>query len=227
MATRLQVLNFGLSLDGFGAGSDQDAEHPLGVGGEVLHEWAFATRHFRSMVGDAGGEDGVDDEKFAAGFANVGAWIIGRNMFGPIRGAWGDNDWQGWWGTEPPFRCPVFVLTHHPRPTVTLKGGSSFHFVTDGLQACLDRAKDAAAGKDVRLGGGVDVIRQYLEARLVDDLHLAIAPILQGRGEALYAGLNLRSLGYVVTRTERGARAIHVTIERSKTMSIGWAPIML
>ena len=173
--SRLRVASFSVSLDGYGAGPNQSTQNPLGVGGETLHEWLVATRMFRELYGNEGGSTGVDDEFARRGFENVGAWIIGRNMFGPVRGPWPDENWQGWWGDEPPYRCDVFVLSHHARKPLTLKGGTTFHFATDGIEKALERARKAAGGKDVRLGGGVSVIRQYLRARLIDELHLACA----------------------------------------------------
>jgi dihydrofolate reductase len=184
---KLCVRAFGVSLDGFGCGPDQSQEHPMGVGGHVLHEWFFPTRTFREMTGQDGGTTGIDDEFAKAGFENIGAWILGRNMFGPVRGGWGDESWQGWWGDEPPYHVPVFVLTHHSRKDLPMKGGTTFHFVTGGIHEALSRAKEAAGGKDVRVGGGASTIRQYLEAKLLDELHLAVAPTLMGSGENLLA----------------------------------------
>ena len=172
--SRLRVQSFGVSLDGFGAGPNQDLQNPLGVGGPELMEWFFHTRFWRAMHQQEGGETGIDHAMAEQGFANIGAWILGRNMFGPVRGPWPDESWKGWWGDEPPYHVPVYVLTHHPRSPVTMKGGTTFHFVTDGIQSALDRAKAAAAGRDVRLGGGVATIRQYLRAGLIDELHLAV-----------------------------------------------------
>jgi len=212
---RLRVSNFGLSLDGYGAGPGQDLEHPLGVGGEAVHAWAFGTRGFNAMHGQPGGETGVDDDIFAEGFDHVGAWIIGRNMFGPDRGPWGSDPWRGWWGENPPFHVPVFVLTRYAREPLALDGGNTFHFVTDGPQAALARALEAADGKDVRLGGGLATIRQYLQAGLIDELHLALAPTLLGRGESLFESLDAAALGYRCHRTVPGAGATHVYISRT------------
>ena len=212
--TRLRVCSFSISLDGYGAGPDQALEHPLGRGGHALHEWAFATRTFRAMFGLDGGSTGTDEEFAARGFHNLGAWILGRNMFGPIRGPWPDDAWRGWWGDEPPYHVPVFVLTHHPRESITMQGGTTFHFVTDGIHAALKAAQQAAGGRDVRLGGGVATIRQYLRAGLVDELHLAIAPVLLGAGEALFAGLDLPQLGYRCTEHVPTASAMHVVLSR-------------
>ncbi len=213
--SRLRVQSFALSLDGYGAGPNQDVDHPLGVGGRALHEWAFATRTFQKMFGGDGGSTGIDEDFAAAGFANVGAWILGRNMFGPIRGPWPDEAWKGWWGDNPPYHVPVFVLTHHPRATITMKGGTSFHFVTDGIQAALKRATEAADGRDVRLGGGVATIQQYLRAGLIDELHLAIAPVLLGSGERLFADLDALRLGYGCIRQVPAPSVMHVVLARS------------
>ena len=183
---KLRVHNFAISLDGYGAGPDQSEEHPLGVGGDRLHEWAYGTRAFRQAHGMEGGDEGPDDDVVALGEAGIGATIMGRNMFGPVRGPWGDEQWTGWWGDEPPFHHPVFVLTNHARPPLTMQGGTTFHFVTDGIEAALERAVEAAGGQDVRLGGGAATIRQYLAAGLVDELHVAVVPILLGGGERLF-----------------------------------------
>src|SRR6201985_59653 len=184
--SRVRVQSFSLSLDGFGAGPAQDLEHPLGVGGEGVFGWAHSTRTFRRKVfGQEGGTTGVDDQFAARGFENLGAWILGRNMFGPVRGAWPDDSWKGWWGDEPPYHCDVFVLTHHARAPITMKGGTVFHFVTDGIEAALQRARQAAGAKDIRLGGGVATVKQYLRAGLLDELHVAIVPAALGSGENL------------------------------------------
>ncbi len=212
--SRLRVHCFSVSADGYGAGPDQTLENPLGRGGMELHRWAFATRSFRAMHGGEGGDTGTDDDFIARGNEGLGAWIIGRNMFGPVRGPWPDDAWRGWWGEEPPYRCPVFVLTHHPRPALRMAGGTVFHFVTDGLDAALILARRAAGGQDVRLGGGVATLRAALAARLVDEMHLAIAPALLGSGEALFAGLDLPALGYRVTGQAATAAATHLSIGR-------------
>ena len=212
--SKLRVNGFAVSIDGYGAGPDQSLDHPLGVGGVALHEWAFATRTFRQMFGQDGGGTGVDDDFARRGFADVGAWILGRNMFGPVRGPWPDESWKGWWGANPPYHVPVFVLTHHPRASITMEGGTVFHFVTDGIHAALERAREAAQGKDVRLGGGVATIRQYLHARLVDEMHLVLAPKLLGRGEALLAGIDLTELGYQCTEHVGTPSAMHVVLTR-------------
>jgi dihydrofolate reductase len=212
--TRVRVNAFSISIDGYGAGPDQDLENPLGVGGKALHQWAFATRTFRTMFGQEGGATGVDDGFAVRGFENLGAWILGRNMFGPVRGPWPDESWRGWWGEEPPYRVPVFVLTHHQRPQLEMKGGTIFHFVTGGIGEALDRARQAATGRDVRIGGGVATIRQYLEARLLDELHLAVSPVMLGKGENLFAGLDWPALGYEVAEHVAGEAAMHVVIRR-------------
>lgn len=213
--SRLRVLCFSMSIDGFGAGPNQSLEQPLGVGGPEMMEWFVHTRTWQQMQGGAGGETGVDDDMAAASFSGIGAWILGRNMFGPVRGPWPDESWRGWWGDEPPYHVPVFVLTHHARRPLEMAGGTVFHFVTDGIESALRQAKEAAAGKDVRLGGGPSVIRQYLRAGLVDDLHLALAPVLLGSGESLLNGIDLRALGYRCTKRIAGNRATHVILERS------------
>jgi dihydrofolate reductase len=212
--SRLRVHGFSLSLDGYGAGPGQDLANPLGVGGMALHQWAFATRTFRKMHGGEGGTTGVDDDFAARGFANIGAWILGRNMFGPVRGPWPDETWNGWWGEDPPYHVPVFVLTHHARASITMLGGTIFHFVTDGIHAALERARAAANGQDVRLGGGVQTVREYLAAELIDELHLAVSPVLLGAGENLYAGLNLPSLGYQCAEQRATEMATHVVLRR-------------
>lgn len=211
----LRVNAFSLSLDGFGAGVEQSLAHPLGLGGHALHEWFVPTRTFRTMVlGQDGGTTGVDDAFAQRSFANVGAWILGRNMFAPTRGPWGDSDWRGWWGDEPPYRVPVFVLTQHPRAPLVMTGGTTFHFVTRGIHEALDRAREAAGARDVRIGGGPATIRQYLRAGLIDELHLAIAPVLLGRGEPLLAGIDLPALGYACVESVPTERALHVVLRR-------------
>ena len=189
---------------------------PIGIGGMALHEWVLQTRTFqRTHLGKDDGTTGPDDDFAARGYENIGAWILGRNMFGPVRGPWQDDGWKGWWGDEPPYHCPVFVLTHHPRAPIEMKGGTTFHFVTDGIHAALERAKAAAKGKDVRIGGGVATIQQYLRARLIDELHLAFRPILMGTGENLFAGIDLAELGYRAKRHVATDLAVHVVIEKT------------
>jgi dihydrofolate reductase len=212
--SKLRIHGFAISADGYGAGPAQSLDNPLGIGGTALHEWAFATRTFTQMFGGEGGSTGVDDDFLARGFDNIGAWILGRNMFGPVRGPWPDDDWKGWWGEEPPYHAPVFVLTHHARAPVTMKGGTVFHFVTEGIHTALQRATQAAQGRDVRLGGGVATIRQYLCAGLVDEMHLAITPTLLGGGEALLAGIDLPALGYECTRHTGTPDAMHVVLAK-------------
>lgn len=213
--SKVVVRAFSISLDGFGAGARQSLENPLGVGGKALHEWAWETRTFRRMFGQDGGSTGVGESFAARSFENIGAWILGRNMFGPIRGPWPDETWKGWWGPNPPYHVPVFVLTHHRRDPLTMEGGTTFHFVTDGIQAALERAKSAANGKDVRIGGGVATIQQYLRARLLDELHIAISPTLLGSGEALFAGLDMVELGYRCAEQAATEKAMHVVLRRS------------
>jgi dihydrofolate reductase len=212
---KLRVHGVAISLDGYGAGPRQDLDNPLGVGGEALHRWLVATRTFRKTHGEDGGTTGVDDDFAARGFDNIGAWILGRNMFGPVRGAWPDESWTGWWGEEPPYHTPVFVLTHHARAPIGMKGGTTFHFVTEGIHAALQRAADAAKGQDVRLGGGVATIRQYLEARLIDELHVAISPVLLGAGEHLLANIDTPTLGYRCTEHVATPNATHFVLRRS------------
>ena len=211
---KLRVHNFSISLDGYGAGPDQDRDNPLGVGGEALHRWFVATRTFQQKSRRDGGATGIDDDFAARGFKNVGAWIIGRNMFGPSRGAWPDDGWKGWWGDNPPYHAPVFVLTNHPRESVAMDGGTIFHFVTDGIQAALKRAVEAANGKDIQLVGGVATIRQYLRAGLIDEMHFAVAPILLGSGEHLLDGIDTPKLGYQCTEHAATANATHVVLTK-------------
>jgi dihydrofolate reductase len=212
--SRLRVQSFSISLDGYGAGPDQGPDQPLGAGGMALHDWAFATRTFRQMFGDQGGVTGIDDDFAARGFRNIGAWILGRNMFGPVRGPWPDENWRGWWGDNPPYHTPVFVLTHYPRAPITMRGGTIFHFVTDGIHAALEAARAAAGELDVRLGGGVATIRAYLAAGLVDELHVAISPVLLGSGEHLFEGLDLPKLGYHRAEHVPTPNATHVVFRR-------------
>ncbi|CAM5773488.1 DNA-binding protein [Labrys miyagiensis] len=212
--SKLVVRAFSVSLDGYGAGPDQSLDNPLGVGGMKLHEWAFATRTFRTMFGRDGGETGTDEDFAARSFENIGAWILGRNMFGPVRGPWPDEEWKGWWGDTPPYHVPVFVLTHHARAPIEMKGGTTFHFVTDGIESALRQARVAAKDKDVRVGGGVSTIRQYLAAREIDAMHIAMSPILLGKGENLFAGLDLPSLGYLCRERVSTAATTHLVIAK-------------
>ena len=212
---KLRVSSFAVSIDGFGAGPNQDLQHPIGVGGLALMEWFFETRTWKHMHGLEGGETGIDDDLAAAGLRGIGAWILGRNMFGPVRGPWPDHSWKGWWGDNPPYHTPVFVLTHHARPPIEMAGGTIFHFVTDGIHAALQRAQQAAGALDVRLGGGPATIRQYLQAGLVDTMHLAISPVLLGSGESLLADLDLVRLGYRCSEHTSSAAAMHVVLTKS------------
>jgi dihydrofolate reductase len=212
--SRVCVRSFALSIDGYGAGPRQDLDNPIGARGMELMEWFFATRAWRRMHGEEGGETGTDNAQADRGFEGIGAWILGRNMFGPVRGPWPDESWKGWWGDEPPYHTPVFVLTHHPRPTLKMAGGTEFHFVTTGIHAALEQARAAAGGRDVRVGGGVSTVRQYLQAGLLDELHLAMRPILLGSGEHLLHDIDLRTLGYECTKSVAGERANHVFLRR-------------
>ena len=213
--SKVRVASFSVSLDGFGAGPDQDLQNPMGVGGMVLHAWAFPTRTFKKMQGGEGGSTGVDETFAARGFENVGAWILGRNMFGPVRGPWLNEDWKGWWGDTPPYHVPVFVLTHQAREPLVMQGGTTFYFVTEGMEVALRRAIDAAHGRDVRIGGGTTTVRQYLRARLIDEMHLAVSPKLLGRGENLFEGIDLPALGYQTVERVAGENATHVVIAKS------------
>jgi dihydrofolate reductase len=213
--SRLRLCNFGVSIDGFSAGTDQDLQNPLGVRGPEIMEWFFHTRTFRSMHGLEGGETGIDDGLAKDGLTGFGAWILGRNMFGPIRGPWPDDSWKGWWGDEPPYHVPAFVLTHHARAPITMVGGTEFIFVTGGMHAALEQARAAAGEKDIRLGGGVATVRQFLQAGLLDDLHLAQRPVILGAGESLFEGMDLRALGYVCNRSVAGERATHLFLEKA------------
>ena len=212
--SKLRVLSFAVSLDGFSAGVDQSLDHPLGVRGPELMEWFFPTRMFQRMYGSGEGETGIDNGFAERGFDNLGAWILGRNMFGPVRGPWPDQSWRGWWGEEPPYRVPVFVLTHHARAPLQMAGGTTFHFVTGGIHEALERAREAAGDRDIRLGGGAATVREYLQAGLIDDLHLALRPLLLGRGEALFVGLDLDALGYECIGMQPGERAVHMFLRK-------------
>jgi len=213
--SKLRVQSFAVSIDGFGAGPSQSLQNPLGVRGPELMEWFFPTRFFRRMhAARDDGETGTDNAMAEQGFVNLGAWILGRNMFGPVRGPWPDESWRGWWGEEPPYHVPVFVLTHYPRAPLKMAGGTEFRFVTDGIHAALEQAKAAAGGRDVRLGGGVSTVRQYLQAGLIDELHLAIRPVLMGSGEALWQGIDLHALGYECAKHVAGERALHVFLRK-------------
>ncbi len=212
--SKVRVHSFTISLDGYGAGPDQTREEPLGKNGESLHDWLIPTRTFQKLSNKSGGTTGPDDDFAARGFESLGAWIMGRNMFGPVRGPWPDESWRGWWGKNPPYHGPVFVLTHHARPPLEMEGGTVFHFVTDGIESALARARDAANGGDIRIGGGASTIRQYLTARLIDELHLAVSPILLGGGAALLADIDLPALGYEITTHVPTEKATHVVISK-------------
>jgi dihydrofolate reductase len=213
--SRVRVAAFSISLDGFGAGPRQDLNNPLGIRGFELHAWSQDTEAFKKMHGQTGGTQGIDNDFAVQSFENVGAWILGRNMFGPVRGPWIADSWKGWWGDNPPYHMPVFVLTHHARSPLTMEGGTTFHFVTDGLESALKKAKAAAKNKDVRIGGGVSVIRQYLTTDQIDEMHLAVSPVLLGEGEHLFSGINLPKLGFTPYKTVRGENATHVFIKRT------------
>ena len=213
---RVRVAGFSLSLDGFGAGPEQSLDDPLGKRGKEVFTWFFGTKSFRAMVGESGGTEGVDDTFAHRSMDGFGAFILGRNMFGPVRGDWPDDDWKGWWGDDPPYHAPTFILTHHPREPIVMAGGTTFYFVTDGIDAALERARAAAGDRDVKIGGGVSTVRQYLQAGLIDDLHFAFSPVVLGRGEAMFAGLDLPALGYRVIDSRATDLATHVTIGRQE-----------
>lgn len=213
--SKLRVQCFAVSIDGYGAGPNQSLQNPLGVGGLELMQWFFHTREWQQMhEGKDGGETGIDNKMAEQGFAGIGAWILGRNMFGPVRGPWPDESWKGWWGDEPPYHTPVFVLTHHPHALLKMAGGTEFHFVTEGIHAALEQAKAAAGGQDVRLGGGVATVRQYLQAKLIDELHLVMSPVLLGTGEHLLDGIDMRALGYECSEIVAGERATHIMLRK-------------
>ena len=212
--SKLRVHCFAISLDGYGAGPQQSREEPLGIGGEALHDWFVETQTFRRMGGRTGGTTGIDDDFAARSFENVGAWILGRNMFAPMRGPWTDMSWKGWWGDNPPYHVPTFILTHHARPPIQMEGGTTFNFVTGGIHEALDRARDAANGRDVRIGGGANTIQQYLRAGLIDELHIAISPVLLGAGERLFEGIDARALGYECVQFVASEKATHVVLRR-------------
>lgn len=211
---KVRIAGFSLSIDGFGAGIEQSIDDPLGKRGRELHQWFLGTRTFRAMTGQDGGSQGIDESYAARSMTGFGAFILGRNMFGPVRGAWPDDTWKGWWGDNPPYHAPTFVLTHHPRAPITMEGGTTFHFVTGGIGAALEQAMAAAGGRDVKIGGGVSTVRQYVQAGLVDELHLAISPVVLGRGEALFPGLDLPALGYRLLEREATELALHVVLAR-------------
>ena len=208
--SKVKVTAYSISLDGFGAGPNQSLEIPLGEHGEELHNWLFPTKKFQQMIGKEGGTEGTDNEFAEKSFENIGAWIMGRNMFGPIRGPWSDDEWKGWWGKNPPYHVPVFVLTNYDREPITIEGGTVFHFITGGIESALDKAIKAANGKDIRIGGGASTIRQFLQAGLVDELHLAVSPVFLGSGEPLFSGIDLPKLGFTDTHVTYGENATHI-----------------
>jgi len=212
--SKVRVGGFSISLDGFGAGPEQSLEHPLGKRGPELHQWMFGTRFFHTMMGKEGGSDGVDQAYAQRAMTGFGAFILGRNMFGPVRGPWVDDSWKGWWGANPPYHAPTFVLTHHPRDPIEMEGGTTFIFVTDGIEAALDQARTAAGDLDVKIGGGVETVRQYLRAGLIDELHYALSPVVLGQGEAMFAGIDLPALGFRVTEHQASEHATHVVLAR-------------
>ncbi len=213
--SKLRVQSFSMSIDGYCAGPAQSLEHPLGLGGKALHAWAFPTDTFQKMFGIGSGTTGIDNDFALRGFANIGAWILGRNMFGPIRGPWPDDQWKGWWGPNPPYHTPVFVLTNHPRAPLVMEGGTTFYFVTEGIHAALEQARAAANGLDVRVGGGVATVQQYLREKLIDEIHLAISPVLLGAGENLFAGIDATALGYRCVEHVASANATHVILRKA------------
>jgi len=210
--SKVKVKCFSISLDGYGAGPFQDRENPLGVRGTELHTWAFQTKAFQKMHGQGGGTEGIDNTMVEKSFENIGAWIIGRNMFGPIRGPWVDNEWKGWWGDEPPYHVPVFVLTHHERESFKMKGDTVFHFVTQGIDSVMAKAKEAASGKDIRVGGGISTIRQFLQAGYIDEIQLSVSPVFLGSGENLFWGIDLPKLGFKKVHRLDGEGATHITL---------------
>jgi dihydrofolate reductase len=214
--SKVKVTAFSISLDGFGAGPGQDRLNALGIGGEVLHEWMFPTKMFQQMGGKEGGTEGIDNDFAEKSMENIGAWIMGRNMFGPIRGPWPQEEWKGWWGEKPPYHVPVFVLTHFEREPVEMKEGTIFHFVTDGIEAVLDKARKVADGKDIRIGGGVATIRQFLEAGLIDEMHIAMSHLFLGCGEHLFSGINLPTLGFTDTQVTYGEKVIHIVSKKNE-----------
>ena len=211
---KVKVAGFAVSLDGFGAGPEQSLQDPLGKRGEELHEWFFPTKTFRAMVGKEGGSEGVDDNYASRSMAGFGAFILGRNMFGPVRGEWPDESWKGWWGNNPPYHAPTYILTHYPREPIVMEGGTTFYFVTDGIVSALEQAKAAAGDKDVKIGGGVSTVRQYLQAGLIDEMHFAFSPVMLGQGEAMFAGIDLPALGFKVTETAATELATHIVLSR-------------
>lgn len=213
--SKVKVAAYSISIDGYGAGADQSLEDPLGKRGEELHNWIFPTRMFQTMYGKEAGQEGIDNDFANRSFENLGAWIMGRNMFGPVRGAWPNNEWKGWWGENPPYHVPVFVLTNHAREPLVMKGETVFHFITDGIESALEKAKAAANGKDIRIGGGASTIRQYLQAGHIDEMHLAVSPVMLGSGENFFAGIDLPKLGFTDVQTTYGTGAVHVMLKKN------------
>lgn len=213
--SKVKVAAYSISIDGYGAGADQSLENPLGRRGEELHNWIFPTRMFQTMYGKEAGQEGIDNDFANRSFENLGAWIMGRNMFGPVRGAWPNNEWKGWWGENPPYHVPVFVLTNHAREPLVMKGETVFHFITDGIESALEKAKAAANGKDIRIGGGASTIRQYLQAGHIDEMHLAVSPVMLGSGENFFAGIDLPKLGFTDVQTTYGTGAVHVMLKKN------------
>ncbi|MBB2683395.1 UNVERIFIED_ORG: dihydrofolate reductase [Rhizobium etli] len=212
--SKVRVAGFSVSVDGFGAGPEQSLQDPLGKRGPEMFQWFFHTRTFRAMLGKDDGSQGVDEDYAARGMAGFGAFILGRNMFGPIRGEWPDDAWKGWWGPNPPYHAPTYILTHYPRESLVMEGGTTFHFITSGIHEALDKARAAAGSKDVKIGGGVSTVRQYLQAGLIDELHFAVAPVVLGKGEALFSGIDLPALGFRVTEHVASEHATHIVLAK-------------
>ena len=214
--SKIKVAAFTVSLDGFGAGPEQSLENPMGKGAEQLHQWMFPTKMFQKMIGKEGGTKGTDNDLAESSMKNIGAWIMGRNMFGPVRGPWPNDEWKGWWDEEPPYHVPVFVLTHHARQSVTMKRGTTFHFVTDGIESALQKAKKVANGKDIRIGGGVSTVRQFLQAGYIDEMHLAFSPCFLGSGEHIFSGIDLPKLGFTVAERINGEGATYIILKKNR-----------
>lgn len=213
---KVRVAGFAVSLDGYGAGPEQSLENPLGKGGRELHRWFYGTKTFQAMFGKDDGTEGVDEDYARRSMEGFGSFILGRNMFGPLRGEWSDESWKGWWGDNPPYHAPTFVLTHHPRHPIVMAGGTTFHFVTDGIQSALDQARSAAGDRDIKIGGGVSTVRQYLKANLIDEMHVVFSPVMLGRGEAMFEGIDLPALGFTITERAPTELATHVVLTREE-----------